>query len=61
MLEVVESCLFVVCLDRMSHNCSDKDRSQKDMFRQVLTAGKPPTNYFLFPIFSTLKATTRYP
>jgi hypothetical protein len=31
-------------LDRPSHNWSDTDRSQKEMFRQVLTAGGAKTN-----------------
>ena len=43
-LAAMESCLFVVCMDRMSHNVSDKDRSQKEMFRQILTAGGAKVN-----------------
>jgi hypothetical protein len=43
-LNAIETCLFVVCLDRMTHNVSDPDRSQKELFRQVLTAGGAKIN-----------------
>ncbi len=36
-LDTIESCLFVACLDYVFQNPSDEERSQKDMFRQMLT------------------------
>ena len=36
-LTAFETCLFVVCLDEEPQNLSDKERSHKDMFRQMLT------------------------
>ena len=36
-LESIESCLFIVCLDHAPQNPTDVERSQKDMFKQMLT------------------------
>lgn len=38
-LGAVETCLMVLCLDEEEQNGSDKERSHKDMFRQMLTGG----------------------
>lgn len=38
-LETIETSLFAVCLDQSPQNVTDKDRSHKDMFRQMLTGG----------------------
>lgn len=37
MLDMIESCLYVVCLDQTVHNLSDKSVSHQDMFRQMVT------------------------
>jgi hypothetical protein len=37
LFEALESCLFVTCLDNVPQNPTDKQRSQKDMFKQMLT------------------------
>ena len=36
-LKKIESCLFVVCLDDITQNVTDVERSHKDMFKQMLT------------------------
>ena len=36
-LDTVESCLFIVCLDHELQNTTDVERSQKEMFKQMLT------------------------
>ena len=36
-LNSIESCLFIVCLDQAPQNPTDTERSQKDMFKQMLT------------------------
>ena len=36
-LNTIESCLFIVCLDHAPQNSTDLERSQKDMFKQMLT------------------------
>ena len=38
-LEMLETCLLVLCLDQETQNRSDKERSHKEMFRQMLTGG----------------------
>ena len=37
MLDLIEQCMFVVCLDQSLHNLSDKSVSHQDMFRQMVT------------------------
>ena len=36
-LEAIESCLFFACLDHAPQNSTDVERSQKDIFKQMLT------------------------
>jgi hypothetical protein len=36
-LNTIENCLFIVCLDHAPQNSTDLERSQKDMFKQMLT------------------------
>ena len=36
-LNTIGSCLFIVCLDHAPQNSTDLERSQKDMFKQMLT------------------------
>ena len=36
-LSLVETCLFIVCLDRSIHNLSDEGVSHQDMFTQMVT------------------------
>ena len=36
-LQTIQTSLFVVCFDHPSQNPTDIERSQKDMFKQMLT------------------------
>ena len=43
-LSLIESCLFVICLDSLSQNPSDDLRSQKSSFQQMLHGHGPHVN-----------------